>query len=99
MYTAFHLADVFKGLITISARWLEVGVYLGLDHQILEEIESNYYHLESCFRTMIVVWLKGNGVPVTWTSLISALEKIDKRRLAETLRDKFTLPSPRGISL
>ena len=93
------MADVLKGLITIAARWLEVGVYLGLDHQILKEIESNYFHSESRFRTMIAVWLKGNGVPVTWTSLISALEKIDERRLAETLRDKFTLPSPRGISL
>ena len=96
-----ELEDVLKELITIAARWLEAGVCLGLDHHTLEEIEtlSNYYHIESRFRAMIVVWLKGNGVPVTWTSLISALEKIDERRLPEILRDKYTLPSPRGMSL
>ena len=93
-----ELRDVFKELITIATKWCDIGISLGLPYHTIEVISHEYFCVNDRCRAVIVTWLKGNGTPVSWASLISALERMDERRVAETLRDKYTLV-PSGMYL
>lgn len=83
-----ELVDVFRELIPIADRWEDIGLGLRLQLPRLRVIRQDSFSIHSCLREMILDWLKGNGVHISWTSLIHALETVDEA-VAKRLRDKY----------
>ena len=91
LHAELLLKDVHAELSSVIEKWYVIGVQLGLNSFILDEIKQEYFKDDSRFKRMIMVWLKGNGKPVTWPTLIEALQAIDKNGIAEELRDKYKI--------
>ena len=84
------LKDIlYSELSSVTEKWYMIGVELGLNSSILDEIKRDYFRDNSRFKRMIIVWIKGEGKPVTWPTLIEALQAVDENGIAEELRDKY----------
>lgn len=84
-----ELRDVYNELHPFASKWVEIGISLGLTSSILEEIRENHSNAQSCLREVLVVWLKGNGLTVTWKKLIDALILCGEMTVAQSLRAKY----------
>lgn len=74
-----------------ASKWFELGLHLGLYHTTLESIQQNNRDSTRCLQKCLAQWLRRRdnvdqfGAP-TWTSLVSALEKIGAMAVAESIR-------------
>lgn len=75
-------------------RWDTLGIYLGLYDHTLKSIRSECKGFEDkCFQECIAAWLKkedkvvNKGGP-TWSSLATALEKMELQRITVDIRKK-----------
>ena len=78
----FELTDTLHG---VSHRWYEFGVALGIERRVLDGYKLDCAPMSA----VIEFWWKGNaegGRPVTWQSVVTALERINEHALAETIR-------------
>ena len=77
-----------KVIESVAARWEKVAIRLKFEHQVIDRIkrDNNYQCVPSC-QTMFAEWLDGNGrQPVTWQTLITALQEADFSVLASDLQ-------------
>lgn len=100
----FHLSGIFttdlalkivcSELGTVSHKWIQIGVQLGIPHHVLKKFEKEDDPLSSTINE----WMKGNardsGIPVSWKSIVSALKDptVEERGLAETLSIRYSQP-------
>ena len=80
-----QLQDVLK---PIEHRWLEFGLKVGIQRRILD----SYSGKPAPLSLVIDHWWGGNvkeGLPVTWKSVVVALEKMDASGLAETISAEY----------
>ena len=57
--------------------WLEVGIELGLQMDLLYEIQRNYWNCENCLQYTLAKWLDLNGDDATWRTLEIALTNVN----------------------
>ena len=96
---ALNLRNVNHELAYVRGKWYDIGVQLDLSDTKLHEIEADYHFMHRRFSEVINFWLKGNTlIPVTWESLIDALESppVNERGLAKELREKLGLHKNTG---
>ena len=73
------LKDVYTELQPISAKWRNVGVFLGQSKEALDVVECDYSGAANRMLGMLGEWL--NGVDnVTWKAIIEAVGKVDGNR-------------------
>ena len=80
------LRTILDSISTLTAKWFNLGVALGLSSGTLETIESNHSKDAcSCLTKMVIAWLrmKDNSQP-SWQSLVSALGSpfVDRKEIA-----------------
>ena len=82
------LKYIFKELKPLESHWKSIGVFLDIDPNDLDRIESERKGVMiDCLREMLSWWLKQVNLSPTWNGLIDAVEEIDERK-AEELRKK-----------
>ena len=72
-------------------KWFRIGVQLGINETMLNQIEANHRNVDRCFSEVISFWLKGNTpITVSWKSLVEVLESpfVSEKGLARGLREK-----------
>ena len=85
---------------SVMAKWFSIGVQLGINPAKLQEIEINYRTADRCFSEVISFWLNGNTpVPVSWISLVEALESpfVNEKGLAGRLKEKGIMIEPVNV--
>ena len=67
-----------------------LGLKLGLFYSTLQIIETDVRTVNKCKREMLAAWLKGedNSKDRTWSTLVHALHGMDKRLLAENIKQQ-----------
>ena len=83
------LKDALKGLYPIAAEWNNLGIMLGINKNTLDMITKEMSNPRDCLREMLSVWLKSVDPLPTWSMLIEALEDIEERQLATSLKSQF----------
>ena len=67
------VGTVVKSISTLTARWFNLGLALGVSYDTLKQIESNYQRdMSRCQTEMIAVWLQDTSQP-SWRILTYAL--------------------------
>ena len=62
----------------IANKWKNIGVELGLEFDILDEIESKHIHQNvHCFQKALNMWLKTTPCP-TWCALEVAITNVNR---------------------
>ena len=91
------LREVLEEVASVSHKWYNVGLQLGLPSGTLETIKYQYSDAPTCMREMLIHWLKGTDPPPTWEALADALESrtVDEAQLAQQLRSKYCALVPR----
>ena len=80
------LRTILDSISTLTAKWFNLGIALGLSYDTLETIESDYpRNAHRCLTEMVLAWLqmKDNSQP-SWQSLTSALRSplVDRKEIA-----------------
>ena len=81
------LKDAVIKLKSVIDKWFSFGVQLGIHTEILNRIEMKPQgmDLQRCLTEVLDCYLRSDPDP-SWEKIIAALEKIDERRLASTLK-------------
>ena len=71
--------------------WHRLGILLGIREGTLKQIGTDFSHhgVGRCMNE-VLIHLLHNGSNVTWESVCSALDKMDKKNLAKQIRQKHT---------
>ena len=70
-----------------TIKWFDLGLYLGLIHNDLKVIESNYPRdAERCLRECLAKWLT-DDIEATWNKLAIAAGEVGKTSVAEYIHD------------
>ena len=73
----------------LSAQWRRLGLALNVSVSTLDNIEANRKKVEDCCQELLSRWLHGtigSQVPVTWESILVAMEDVRLGTLACQLR-------------
>ena len=60
----------------LAKEWSTFGLYLGLKHKEIDDINRKYIDEKKCFRELIVKWKGKFGSDATWTKIVCALKEI-----------------------
>ena len=74
---------MFRKLLPLAADWNNIGVLLGIQDHILQEIKHDYSQCRDRLRVMLSKWLKTNDPAPTWSSLAEAMEELDPEKAQE----------------
>ena len=78
-----------KVIDTIAPRWKQFGIYLSFDDigRTLDRIEAEHKvnGPVACCQEMFSHWLRGNGEPATWRTLVQLLDNFGEKHLAEQI--------------
>ena len=87
------LKDLLKELKQVASKWENIGVMVGIDSGILDNIEAdNSKNCENCLREMLKVWLKQLDPAPSWPLMVEALEVLGEPKLAKELKEKYCCP-------
>ena len=80
------LRTILDSISTLTTKWFNLGVALGLSYDTLKTIESDHpKDTHRCLTEMVIAWLqmKDNSQP-SWQSLASALGSpfVDRKEIA-----------------
>ena len=81
---------LMKNHFSVS-QWFQLGIHLGLYITTLQIIEKEFRDSSRCLEECLAKWLERRdnvdqfGAP-TWTSLVSALEKMSEMAVADSIR-------------
>ena len=82
------LSTVLKELSEVIADWKKLGDHLGLGYGKMKEIVHDCGDdARDCMREELAWWLRGNGAPPTWRTLIDALYKMEEPGLAKHIKE------------
>ena len=79
---------------SVAAEWRKVGVLLDFDSvgnrlKIIASEERD--RPEECCQSMFQYWLKGNGIPATWSKLIRILKDSEFITLAKAVKEALQI--------
>ena len=78
-----EILEVLKDGHFQAARWINLGLHLGLFYNDLKTIETRYTKdPDQCIRECLASWLQG-GFEVTWEKLAIAVGKVGETTVAE----------------
>ena len=70
--------------------WMTLGLKLGVKYSTLEKIEDEQRGCDRSKRKMLAAWLRGDDIEEqTWSTLVDALKRMDKKDLAGKIEQKF----------
>ncbi len=80
-------------------RWFQIGVRLGLRHDVLENIEDQYRDNDRRLQNVVITWLRLRGLQPTWLALVDALrhEMVGDEGAAERIREYVVSKATRGV--
>ena len=73
-------------LSLIDDKWFEFGIKVGLERRVLNRFKYDPHPLSA----VVEHWHGGNvlgGLPVSWRSVLTALEKMEEHGLAKHIQD------------
>ena len=80
--------NVFKHIMHVSNKWMQLGPYLNISESKMDEIKKSNNSDDDCFVAVINEWQKGSP---SWRWLIFALDWIDETTTADGLK-RFAEP-------
>ena len=96
-----HHLDLIKGsdgktvrvINRAAAKWVSVATRLHFEsHDISRIREDCHYQTTKACQTVFIEWLEGKGrTPITWNTVIEALEEADLSKLARELKIVFSV--------
>ena len=89
---SYHVFDL---TVSHSARWNDLGRRLGIAYNYREQLKKKASSDEDKLEDVLEKWMETESVPVTWSSLIEALEAIKLMNLVRAVK-KF-LKTPKAI--
>ncbi|XP_019858124.1 PREDICTED: uncharacterized protein LOC109586378 isoform X1 [Amphimedon queenslandica] len=93
--TIRDLVDILRVLKDGSfqtIKWFDLGLYLGLIHNDLKVIETNYPRdAERCLRECLAKWLT-DDIEATWNKLAIAVGEVGETSVAEYIHDVHLFP-------
>ena len=81
------LYDAHRLTKCCSSKWNEIGRELGVPFDYRQELFGKYRADKDRLEDVLQRWIQSESVPVTWSSLISALEAIDHKDVAREVKD------------
>ena len=89
-----NIKDV-QGLVwNARTKWSNLGLELGINVTDLEVIEKdNRSDVDTCFKKMLLMWLKMVNPLPSWEGLVSALGKssVGRKDIAEQIQKKYNV--------
>ena len=67
-------------------KWFQVGIQLQIDMPILEPYDTEYSNHIRLFAKVLNNARREETLPCTWNTIITALERVDERRIATDIR-------------
>ena len=84
------LKDLLKELKQVASKWENIGVMLGIDSGVLDNIDAdNPKSCENCLREMLKVWLKQLAPAPSWQAVVEALDVLGEPKLAQELKQRY----------
>ena len=82
--------DDIQELVKEIVDWTNLGLKLGIHYSTLEKIEEETGRVEKRKREMLAAWLRGedNAKEQTWSTLVNALEKMEKITLSQKIKQE-----------
>ena len=74
---------------SVACRYDRFGIQLGLSPDTIECITMNHRDVYRCLINVINHWVRNNQV--SWSAVAGALDQIDCRNMAETIRIKYSV--------
>ena len=74
-----------------DTQWYNLGIRLGVRHDVLDSIEANYSNPNRRKRQMFKQWLEITPNP-SWNTLLAALDEIGATEISECVRKEYDLP-------
>ena len=72
------MPDLSKKLQGISEKWEDIGLYLDLEEEELEAMESKHGSTPlQCMKEILKVWNARKQPPLTWAAIIEILEFLE----------------------
>ena len=86
--------DLLELLVDINDQWNIIGLALKVPFNVLNGLQSSPLHNTVKLSQVIHTWLTSQRSPVTWETVISAIEGkiIDNLAKANEIRDHLGLP-------
>ena len=82
----------------ISYQWNELGLALNISFDYLKLLRSDHHSSASHMMTAIITrWIESESSPVTWSTLVEALEAIGREDIARHVKD--FLKTPKAIQI
>ena len=78
-----ELEDVFKKLFHLAHEWKSIGILLGMEHDLLKDIEKEEHEVDDCLSSMLSEWLKMANPPTTWKNVVDAVQVVDSSAAQE----------------
>ena len=94
------MKTLMEKLNSVKSKWHLIGICLGIELSQLNVIEDQYSDIGRRLSETLQYWLDGNTeVPVCWESIVAAIESVDKKGLADQLRQEYceTVESVQGV--
>ncbi len=89
---------VYSALLPTKAKWLMIGVCLGLRIEEMEGTEKENIRdgLETCLRKMVSMWLKQRELNPSWQTLVNVLGSvvIGEQGVADDIQQKHMKETP-----
>ena len=73
----------------ITAKWQEMGIQLGLQHNDLDTIQLCSNVPNTCFQNVFGLWKQKQCSEYSWTTICTALTSMSEHRLASTIKEKY----------
>uniref|UniRef100_A0A1X7UER7 Death domain-containing protein n=1 Tax=Amphimedon queenslandica TaxID=400682 RepID=A0A1X7UER7_AMPQE len=83
------IVRVLKDCKFQTIKWFDLGLYLGLIHNDLKVIETNYPRdTEQCLRECLAKWLT-DDIEATWDKLAIAVGEVKETTVAEYIKEQY----------
>lgn len=79
------LNEAFRKLFPLAEKWKIIGILIGLENHILENITKDEKGVQECLGKMLSEWLKIADPPPTWNNIIDAVQTVDPSRAQEII--------------
>ena len=86
------LKDVFDLTASHSSDWNDLGRTLQVSHNYRKQLRKEASSDKDKLEDMLEKWMETESVPVTWSSLIEALEAIELMDLVRAVKDFLKTP-------
>ena len=81
-----HPLALCKELECVDEEWRTIGLYLSLEEEELNELESS--SPMQCLKSMVTKWLSREQPPPTWSCIIEVLELMEHKQLSLRVKQR-----------